>query len=139
KWSIAEVAEHIAAAESLIRGVASKAMEAPATEELLKGAVKDEMILTMIPNRSQKFKAPEPLVPINRFATPAATIAEYKKQRAEAIKLAGGDTDFRKYAAPHPAFGPLDAYGWLLFLSAHSERHTLQIEEVKASEGFPKE
>ncbi len=40
-------------------------------------------------------------------------------------------------AGEHPAFGNLDAIGWVYFLSGHTERHTLQIEEVKAAPGFP--
>ena len=37
-----------------------------------------------------------------------------------------------------PGLGqPLDAYQWLLFISAHSERHTKQILEVKADPNFP--
>ena len=54
-------------------------------------------------------------------------------QRNEAIQ-----TDLRAFAGPHPAFEMLDAYDWLLFLSGHTERHTLQIQEVKADPGFPK-
>jgi hypothetical protein len=38
----------------------------------------------------------------------------------------------------NPAVQEADAYQWLLFLSAHTERHTKQIEEVKATAGFPK-
>ena len=33
--------------------------------------------------------------------------------------------------------GPMDAYEWLLFIAAHSERHTKQILEVEASPDFP--
>jgi hypothetical protein len=36
-----------------------------------------------------------------------------------------------------PVLGPLDAYQWILLISAHSERHTKQIEEVKADPNFP--
>jgi len=32
----------------------------------------------------------------------------------------------------------LDAYQWVLFIAAHSERHTKQIDEVKADPHFPK-
>jgi hypothetical protein len=32
----------------------------------------------------------------------------------------------------------LDGYQWLLLLSAHTERHTAQIAEVKAHTGFPR-
>jgi hypothetical protein len=32
----------------------------------------------------------------------------------------------------------LDAYEWVLFLTAHSERHLKQIQEVKSDPNFPK-
>jgi hypothetical protein len=32
----------------------------------------------------------------------------------------------------------LDAYEWILFVAGHSERHTKQINEVKADANFPK-
>lgn len=139
KWSVAECAEHIAASETLIRDAVTKSLAAPATKDALKQKkVTDEMIVTMVPDRSRKFNAPEPLVPTNRFGGPAAAVESFKKEREETLRLAAsGDKDFRKYAAPHPAFGMLDAHEWLLFLSAHTERHTLQIEEVKSMDGFP--
>jgi hypothetical protein len=138
RWSIAECAEHITAAETLIRGAVEKGLTEPleggATAEL----VKDELISTMIIDRSKKFSAPEPLVPTKRFGSPEATLETFRKERAATIKLAEGDANFRAHAVKHPGFGMLDTYGWMLFLSAHSERHTLQIEEVKAHADFPK-
>ena len=47
--------------------------------------------------------------------------------------------DLRDHFYSHPVFGPLDGYQWLLLLSAHSARHTEQIEEVKADPSFPKQ
>ena len=39
----------------------------------------------------------------------------------------------------NPAFGQeIDAYLWIAFLSAHTERHVKQILEVKANANFPK-
>lgn len=137
RWTIAEVAEHIAAAETMIRDMATAAMKEPATAEMLAGARKDEAVLTTIPNREKKFKAPEPLQPTNRFQSPAAAVQEFRTERAETLALAKSDADLRAYAANGP-MGNLDAYGYLLFVSAHSERHTKQIEEVKADAGFPK-
>jgi hypothetical protein len=32
----------------------------------------------------------------------------------------------------------LDGYEWVLFVAGHSERHTKQINEVKADPNFPK-
>jgi len=47
--------------------------------------------------------------------------------------------DLRAHVVDSPQGGPkLDAYVWVLFVSAHSQRHTKQIEEVKADTNFPK-
>ncbi|MGH9458558.1 MAG: DinB family protein [Thermoanaerobaculia bacterium] len=138
RWTIAEVAEHITAAESLLRGTAEGAMKEPAAE-MPEDARGDEFVLKVIPDRSKKFQAPEPLQPTNRYGSPAATLEEFRNQRATTIDLAKNGGDLRAYAAKGPTGKPLDAYGWILFTSAHTERHTKQIEEVKADPGFPKE
>lgn len=139
RWSIAECAEHITASEPMLRGYIADAMKSTLAEDVRGTAKQDEKILTAIVDRSQKFKAPEPLIPTNRFGTPAAAIAAFQKERAETIALASSDVDLRAHGAKHFALGPLDAYGWFLFQSGHSERHTLQIEEVKNDPGFPKQ
>lgn len=139
RWSIAECAEHISASEPMIRGFASEALKTPLNAEMLPKAKKDEQILTGIVDRSKKFKAPEPLVPTDRFGSPQAAVESFRKERAATIQLASGNGDLRALGAEHPFLGPLDAYGFFLFLSAHSERHTLQIEEVKADPNFPKQ
>ena len=138
RWTIAEVAEHIATAESLIFGLAGKAMASPATPEMLKGARHDAVIIANIPDRSSKFPAPEVLKPENRYKTPAGTMDAFRDARAKSMKFAREGGDLRAYTAPNPVLGNLDLYGWMLFMSAHSERHTKQIEEVKADPGFPK-
>ena len=139
RWSIAECAEHITASEPFIRKMVADSMKTALAADVAATAKKDDTILVALVDRTRKFKAPEPLIPTNRFATPAETLAEFKKQRAETIALASGDVDLRANGANHFALGPLDSYGWFLFQSAHSERHTLQIEEVKADPNFPKQ
>jgi hypothetical protein len=139
KWSIAQCAEHIAAAESFIRGFIEKGVAEPLPEGTDRAALaKDEMILTMITDRSKKFTAPEPLAPSNRFGSPADAVAAFKKEREATLQLAKSDADLRAHAVSHPAFGTMDTYSWMIFLSGHSERHTLQIEEVKANADYPK-
>src|SRR5438270_10660008 len=67
RWSVAQVMEHIAASEDFIRGmVKEKVMVAPAEpgRDLKKI---DDAVVTMIPDRTHKAQAPEPLVPTNRF------------------------------------------------------------------------
>lgn len=137
RWSPAEVAEHIAAAEGFIRAAIEPMMKQEAPAELLASARKDA-IGDMIVDRSKKFQAPEPLRPTKKYATPADALAAFRAERQKTIDFVKGGGDFRLHAAENPAAGPLDAYGWVIFLSAHSERHTLQIEEVKANAGYPK-
>ncbi len=138
RWSVAETAEHITKAEDMLRGMAEGTMKTPATPEILaKTKGKEAMILKAIPDRSQKFKAPEPLVPKGSFASKAALIDAFKAARAKTLAIAGGTTDLRAYAAAEGPMGEMDAYQTILFLSAHSERHTKQIEEVKTTAGYP--
>jgi hypothetical protein len=47
-------------------------------------------------------------------------------------------SDLRDHATMSPIGKNLDAYEWVLFIAAHSERHTKQILEVKADPNFPK-
>jgi hypothetical protein len=72
RWSVAEVAEHIAVSESTIYGLVQKMMQSPATpekREQVKG--KDQMIIERVPDRSHKAQAPEMLRPTGRWATQA--------------------------------------------------------------------
>jgi hypothetical protein len=137
RWSIAEVAEHLAASEDFIRQAVSGLLAAEAGPEQLAGAVQDDRVKSFIVDRSQKFQAPEPVQPAGRWPSLEATMAHFAESRAETIRLVRASGDLRAHAGEHPAFGNLDAVGWIYFLSGHTERHTLQIEEVKATPGFP--
>jgi hypothetical protein len=46
-------------------------------------------------------------------------------------------TGLREHVADSP-MGKLDGYEFVLLIAAHSERHTKQINEVKADPNFPK-
>ena len=141
KWSVAECLEHISTSEEFIRQVATeRALKSPAKADGIAERKKnDEKILVGMVDRSQKFQAPEPLKPSNKFATPQAALEHFLKARKDTVALVKtADADFRAHTAPHPVFKELDAYQWLLVVSAHSERHTKQILEVKADPNFPK-
>jgi hypothetical protein len=47
--------------------------------------------------------------------------------------------NLRDHAVDSPLNKKLDGYEWILFIAAHSERHTKQILEVKADPNFPKQ
>ncbi len=141
KWSVAEVAEHIALSEDFIsKRISENVMKSPAAPPEKRVAVKgkEEQILKMIPDRSQKAQAPEQLRPQNAFASRDALLKAFKSKRDANIKYIKDTKDeLHAHIAPSP-LGEIDAYQWMLFMAAHSKRHTAQIEEVKADPNFPK-
>jgi hypothetical protein len=139
KWSVAQVVEHIASAEDMLFGlIEGQVMKAPARTEPEDIKALDQLILTAIPDRSQKRSAPEPLVPTNRYGSSKAALDHFAESRAKTIAFLNDTKDLRDHAFDSPLGKKLDAYQWLLFIAAHSERHTKQLLEVKANPNFPK-
>jgi hypothetical protein len=137
RWSVAETLEHIAKAEDLIfTNVTAQIMKAPAGPAGRDTAKIDGMILMMVPDRSRKAEAPAPLVPNGQW-TPAETLEHFLQSRAKTIAYLQNTQGLRDHVADSPLGQPLDGYEWLLFIGAHSERHTKQMLEVKADAGFP--
>ncbi len=138
RWSVAEVTEHIAAAEDYLRTNIDQVMKA--TPRAAGDDVKaiDEMVLAMVPDRSHKVQAPEPLKPTNRFGSPEASLKHFTESRQQTLDFLNQHDDLRAHAADSPFGKKMDPYEWVLFVAAHSERHTKQILEVKADPNFPK-
>jgi DinB superfamily len=141
RWSIAQCIEHIALAENLIWQWEQGTVGQPATpEKASEVKITDEQLLKGVTDRSQKFQAPEMLKPIGKFASSDAAIQAYTSRRDSTITyISNTKDDLKNHFVMHPAFGTINTYQLLLMLSGHSERHTMQIEEVKASPGFPKQ
>ena len=139
RWSVAQVLEHIAAAEDLMRGmIETQVLKAPAAPDRDVKKI-DAMVLAGVPDRSHKFQAPEPLKPTNRFGTPAETLKHFQESRKKTEDLLKNTPDLRDHATDSPMGQKLDGYEWILFVAAHSDRHTKQILEVKADPNFPKQ
>ena len=138
RWSVAETLEHIALAEDfLMQNVTQNVMKAPAGLADRDTAKIDAMVLAMVPDRSHKAQAPPQLVPTGRWS-PSETLDHFLKSRARTIVFLKSTPALREHVADSPIGQPMDAYEWLLFIAAHSERHTKQIDEVKADPNFPK-
>jgi hypothetical protein len=138
RWSVAQVMEHIAAAEDFLRTLAKeKVMVAPAGEAGRDVKKTDEAVLAMVPDRTNKVQAPEPLVPTNRFRSPEGSIRHFVESRATTEDFLKSTTGMRDHVMESP-MGKLDGYEFVLLVAAHSERHTKQINEVKADPNFPK-
>ena len=142
RWSIAECMEHIAAAEDyLFDLVSNKVMKTAGLTEpfdLAKAHEIDAKVKAGVTDRSQKAQAPEPLVPTNRFGSPQGSWKHFVESRKRTIEFVQNENGLRARVMDSPVAKNMDAYQWVLFLSAHSARHTAQILEVRRDPNFPK-
>lgn len=139
KWSVKECMYHIAGAEKLLWSAFENSMKGPANpEKRSEIKVTDEQFVKMIQDRSSKFQAPEPIQPKNtKYASLDEAMEDFKKHRGDHIKYLKSSTeDMRNHVVQMP-FGWIDCYQLCLMIAAHSNRHTQQIDEVKANTGFP--
>jgi len=135
-WSAAENMEHIVLVERGILEIVEGMNEG--SGPLLEGDRRemDEFILNEIPKRSRKGKTAERLYPAGRWSGPEA-LQQFLQYREQSTRLLL-TRQLRAHAFPHPLFGPLDGYQWLLAAASHGARHTEQIREVKADRNFPR-
>lgn len=141
RWSSAECAEHIAMVEDLsYRLITEKALKAPADPEKRKSIkFSDSGILRAGSERVQKWNAPERVQPSGRWAAPEEIVQIVLAQRTRTMEFVKTtQDDLRTHFLDHPVLGTLDVYQWLLLLSGHMRRHTLQILEVKTAQNFPR-
>lgn len=139
RWSIAQVMEHIAASEDYIRDglIKEKVMVSAAGPPDRDVKKIDDAVVMMVPDRSHKAQAPDALVPNNRFGSPEGSLKHFIESRAATEQYLKTTSGLRDHVMDGPV-GKMDGYEFILFIAAHSERHTKQIEEVKADPNFPK-
>jgi hypothetical protein len=139
RWSVAQVMKHIAAAEDFIRDnlVKEKVMVSPAGPPARNVKNTDDAVVVMVPDRTHKAQAPEPLVPSNRFGSPDGSVKHFVENRATTEQFLKTTTGLRDHVMDGPV-GEMDGLEFVLFIAAHCERHTKQINEVNANPDFPK-
>jgi DinB family protein len=136
RWSVAEVVEHLAVIEDLVKEILGKLGQAPAGAPDRDPKKIDAFLFAEIPDRSKKFQAPPEVSPTGRWA-PADALKHFQDDRNQIAQVLQTKSDLRQHVINHPAFGPLDGYQWILAVAAHSARHTKQILEVKTDPHFP--
>lgn len=133
RWSIAECAEHVTAAElPLARFFAVTAVLRPTEGERREIREKDDFVRLLLGDRSRPGESPERIRPRGRFASREETIRAFEERRAANMAYVRETSEpLRDRFAPHPFAGVIDGYQWLLHLAAHTDRHTAQIEEIR--------
>lgn len=140
KWSVGECMEHIVATEKMLFDYAKQSMEKPATPERRSEVkAKDEDIIKGINDRSFKAKATDDITGKNQLSNAAEALDVLQNDRKMILAYLDGvqESELRNHISDSP-FGPVDAFQSFLFIAGHTSRHTLQIEEIKADENFPK-
>jgi len=137
RWTIAEIAEHIIVVEQALMGM----FNAPNAAKSIKcddvPRLADVALILAITNRLQKFQAPEQVRPNGRWKTQEDLLANFQKTRAATMEsLKANKADLRSTFVQSP-MGMVDSFQGLLFLTGPSERHLLQLKEVKADPKYP--
>jgi hypothetical protein len=141
KWSVEDCVKHIAISEQNLWGVVAELLKKPANPEKRTDIkVTDEQLVKMIADRSNKAQAPEPFKPQNTpYKSTEEALVSFKENRDKLISyIKETNEDFRNRVSPFGNGSNFDAYQIVLLISAHSNRHTLQIQEIKSHAGFPK-
>ena len=139
KWSISQCLEHIILTEKALFEMSQELMKKPANPARRKDVkVTDEDLMAGITNRSKKAKATKDLEGKGRYTDPKQALNDLMKERSKVLNYISNTSaeSMRNHIDDSP-FGAIDAYQSFIFIAGHSARHTLQIEEVKSSPGFP--
>lgn len=138
-WSIAECIEHLALSEIQFPEILKAQLKSGSgTYGKVKLKYNDVELRNRMISTSWKAKAPENLEPRFSFNSPELALSTFATQRLATIQyvLQTGD-DLRSYYWRHPLTGTIDLYQTLILMSAHVERHTMQIRKIKAHHSFP--
>ena len=139
-WSVDGCVKHIAVSEKILFSAVEDALKKPANPEKRADIkVTDEQLVNFLENRTQKVKTMDAMKPENtQFQSTADALSSLNESTKKIIDFVNStQDDLRNHVVELP-FGSYDAYQVILIIGSHKNRHTQQIEEVKAQTGFPK-
>ena len=133
RWSVAALVEHLSIVEGNVAALLGKLL---GRAEESGAAAPDNFEPVSIEEfveraRGVRYEAPERIRPTGLPL--ADSLARLRDTRAalHALRPRVERADGRALRFPHPAWGPLDLYQWLLFVAAHEDRHLAQLEALK--------
>jgi hypothetical protein len=140
RWSVEECVKHIATTEQMLWQMTEGGIKQPANPEK-RSEIKmtDEQVIKMIEDRSTKRQTVDPLKPENSsFKSMTDALSSFQSARVKLTDYIKSTNDDLRNHVITLQFGQLDSYQMILFMAAHTNRHTQQLREVKADAGFPK-
>ena len=134
-WSIMDVVEHLAIAEPQYWKNLQDSMAAP-VKEGYKPEATDAAILWYGIDRTDRNKTGEARVPHGTY--PSVKESWRRSERCARRCSKTARTSQEDYRGRQLVGGNMDVYQWFLMISTHSQRHILQIREVKAHAAYPR-
>ena len=133
-WSITQVVEHLAIAEPQYWTMVEDSLKQPATTEKL--PTTDAQILWYGIDRTDRQKTGEARVPQGKFEDVRDALGAFRKLRGTIREFSS--TTQENLRMKKLQGGNMEVYQWVLMISTHSQRHILQIREIKNHPKYPK-
>jgi DinB superfamily len=132
-WTILEVLDHLVVVGPIYWKDLRSAQPAPAGRV---GWMTDADVLWYGIDRTNREAAVSNEEPTKRLTDLQSGLAAYRKQHTQLLEYIRTTTDdLRGRFVQRQG---CDAYQWALLISAHEQRHILQIREIKANPKYPK-
>ena len=134
-WSIAQVAEHlIIAEEGSLKYLQKKTQDTSKVPVAGLGSKWRFFLTNSVFVLNISFKAPEVVVPSNKFYTIGEVDARWTKVRSETFELLNKlpEADLKKEIWKHTVAGKMDIYQMLAFFNMHFNRHRKQVYRTLA-------
>ena len=134
-WSIAEVLDHLVVVGEIYWQDLQTAVKGPPLKRSL--AADDAYILWYGIDRTNRERAIPSEIPKGQLRDLQAALDGYRKHHARLVQyIKTTRDDLRDRYVDRQR---CDAYQWALLISTHEQRHVLQIREIKAAPGFPRQ
>lgn len=135
RWSVAQVLQHLGIIERRVAigmskwvGDAHQDAVGPETDT---SSVMNSLPTELIKDRTTRRNAPDEVRPTGDVdAKTAWATLESAREKLRSAFLTGDGFALGKVVQPHPIFGAINLYQWMLFVGSHEERHTAQVNEI---------
>jgi hypothetical protein len=136
-WSGTQIIQHLGIVEGmagkLLEGLFAKAVADGIGEAKGSASWLDSLDRFNILDRSIRIEAPARAIPpAASELAPSWESLQGARQRVLRAVAAVDGRDLTQVSAPHPLFGPLNGYEWILVIGKHEARHLAQLRETLA-------
>ena len=135
-WYGAQIVHHLGAVEGSITKLLERLFADALSSGLPDDRAHDSLMhsldhFNVTDRRARRVEAPERLQPPAEVSLVVAweSLQRVRERTHRAVATVDG-RDLTRIAAPHPLFGPINGYEWVLIIGQHEERHLHQLRDT---------